>query len=78
MDLLRRAESAQPVWTEVDQLTVGREVLGHERCRRCGYEDLAAVGLSSQPRRQVDGRPEVVGSAAFGLAGVQPETDRET
>ena len=78
MDFLRRAESAQPVRTEVDQLTVGREVSGHERGRRGGYEDLAAVGLPSQPRRQVDGRPEVVGSAAFGLARVQPETDRET
>ena len=63
---------------EVDQLAAGREVLGHERGRRRGDEDLAAVRLSAQPRRQVDGRPEVVGSAAFGLARVQPETDRET
>ena len=64
--------------TEVDQLAAGREVLGHERGRRRGDEDLAAVRLSAQPGGQVEGRPEVVGSAAFRLARVQPETDGET
>ena len=78
VDPLRRADSAQPVRTEVDELAAGREVSGHERGRRRGHEDLAAVRLSAQPGGEVQGRPEVVGSAALGLAGMQSEADRET
>ena len=78
VDPLRRAESAQPVRAEVDELAAGREVLGATSAAVAAETKIcAAVGLPAQPGGQVERRPEVVGSAALGLARVQAEADGE-
>ena len=55
---------------EVDELDAGGDVLGDEVCDRLGADDLSAVGGRHEPRRPVQGGPEVVPAPPLGGAGV--------
>ena len=73
VDALRHRHARQAVRAEIDQRAPRRQMAGDEVRRDRGEEDLAAVGLRAQARREVDRRAEIVGAAALGLAGVQAE-----
>ena len=71
------AESAQAMRAEIDQFAALGEMRGDQLGRNRREEDLPAVGLVAQLGREVYRRPEVVGAAAFGLAGVNAEANRD-
>ena len=62
---------------EVDHARVGGYVVADQAGRRLREEDLPAMPEIPEPGAAVDGRAVVVPVAQLGLAGVDPDADRD-
>jgi hypothetical protein len=74
-DALRPAQVLESMLTQVAQRDAARQPATDERGGRVRQQDLAAVTGRHDPRRPVDGGPEVVATARLGLARVDPDAD---
>jgi hypothetical protein len=76
-DLLRAADVLEPELAEVAQRGGLREAIRHQRGRRGGQEDLAAMRGGHQARGPIDRRAEEVILALLRLAGMHGHPDAE-
>ena len=71
-DPLQPVETLQPVLTQIDQNPITHQT----RCRR-RHQHLPAMASVHHPRRQVQGRTEVITIPRLGLTGMDPHPHRQ-
>ena len=74
-DPLRPSQVLESMLTQIAQRDAVRQLAADERRGRVRQQDLAAMTGRHDPRRPIDGGPEVIAAARLGLARVDPDPD---